>query len=467
VRLGQASAGDIYYLRDNRLLPLATLFKVDAKSPYYHEDQKGSIFYAESWALTHYLMITDRQQNLNRIRDYVMLLVKKQDPVTAAEQAFGNLDQLQKKLSAYIQQGDFMLFTMSTPESVDESEFEIRIVPTADADAVRADVLVYNDREKDAQALLDSTLRDDPKNALAHETMGYLKFREGDVASAKKWYGEAVQLNSQSYLANYYFAAMSLQSGDTDHDADIENSLRTCIKLNPAFSAAYDALAHLYGSRHERLNDAHMLNLQAIHLEPDNLNYRLNAASVLMEEEQYPGAIGVLEAAKHVAKTPEEIAAVESRIEQIKNFQADVEKSRQAPSEVQTVSTQTPATDTRSMTITSSDGRKFVMKPEAGNDAPKYPTEPATGPHHWVKGVLRSVQCSYPKILTLKVDEAGKLISLYQNDFYQIGFTVTNFTPKGDINPCTDIEGLKARVEYAEVSDKSIAGQILSIELSK
>jgi hypothetical protein len=42
-----------------------------------------------------------------------------------------------------------------------------------------------------------------------------------------------------------------------------------------------------------------------------------------------------------------------------------------------------------------------------------------------------------------------------------------NFTPKGDLNPCTDIEGLKAKVEYAEVSDKSIAGQIVSVELSK
>jgi hypothetical protein len=56
---------------------------------------------------------------------------------------------------------------------------------------------------------------------------------------------------------------------------------------------------------------------------------------------------------------------------------------------------------------------------------------------------------------------------LYRNDFKQIDFTAANFTPKGDLNPCADIEGLKARVQYAEVSDKSIAGQIISVELSK
>ena len=102
---------------------------------------------------------------------------------------------------------------------------------------------------KDAQALIDSVLRDDPKNALAHETMGYLKFREGDIQAARKWYGEAVKLDSQSYLANYYYAAMSLGPGGPGQDPDIESSLRTCIKLNPAFAPAYDALARYYMRR--------------------------------------------------------------------------------------------------------------------------------------------------------------------------------------------------------------------------
>jgi hypothetical protein len=77
------------------------------------------------------------------------------------------------------------------------------------------------------------------------------------------------------------------------------------------------------------------------------------------------------------------------------------------------------------------------------------------------------VHCAYPTILTLSVEEAGKAVSLYRNDFNQIEFTATNFSSKSDLNPCTDIEGLKAKVGYAEVSDKSIAAQILSVELTK
>src|SRR5438105_1578576 len=40
--LGRASGDDILWLRQNRLLPLTTLFAVDRNSPYYHEEKKGS-----------------------------------------------------------------------------------------------------------------------------------------------------------------------------------------------------------------------------------------------------------------------------------------------------------------------------------------------------------------------------------------------------------------------------------------
>src|SRR5580698_3151044 len=181
VLLGQASPEDILYLRQNRLLPLATLFKVDYASPYYHQEQKASVFYAESWALTHYIEIADGQKGTSRLQDYANLLAKKEDPVVAAQHAFGDLNQLQQSLYSYITQGRFMMFKVNKAMAVDESSFRVRAISTPDADAIRADVLVYNQRINDAQALLDSTLRDDPNNALAHETMGYLKFREGDM----------------------------------------------------------------------------------------------------------------------------------------------------------------------------------------------------------------------------------------------------------------------------------------------
>src|SRR5437868_6317822 len=173
VLLGQATENDILYLRENRMIPLQTLLLVDHSSPYYHEEQKGSIFYAESWALTHYLEVTDRQKNTTRVTDYARFLIKGEDPVTAAQHAFGDLNKLQLALQAYVQQNAFVSFRINSGFTADAASFQLKTLSPSDSAAIRADFLVYNQRTKDAEPLLAAVLRDDPNNPLAHETMGY------------------------------------------------------------------------------------------------------------------------------------------------------------------------------------------------------------------------------------------------------------------------------------------------------
>jgi hypothetical protein len=50
----------IRLLRSAELLPLETLLSIDARSPHYNEQDKTGIFYGESWALVHYLMLGAR-----------------------------------------------------------------------------------------------------------------------------------------------------------------------------------------------------------------------------------------------------------------------------------------------------------------------------------------------------------------------------------------------------------------------
>jgi Tfp pilus assembly protein PilF len=461
VLLGQASSNDILYLRQNRLLPLATLLKVDHSSPYYHEEQKGSVFYAESWALTHYIEVTDSQNKTNHLHDYAEFLVKGEDSVTAAQHAFGDLNQLQRSLQDYIQQGVFNMFKMNSAVTVDAASFQLRAVSKPEADAIRADVLVYNERPKDAQALLESSLRDQPNNALAHETMGFLKFREHDIPAAKQWYSEAVQLDSHSYLAHYYYAVMSLQAGDKDHDGEIESSLRTSIKLNPSFSPSYDTLATFLAMHREKLDEAHILNVQAVALEPENLAYRLNTANVLSQQRQYGSAISVLKLALTVTKNQTQDEMVQNRVAQLQKIQAAVERANALG--VDTSPTAPESTAGKTIVFKRVDGKTIGIS----EDTPNYPTEDSKGPQHTVRGILRDIRCSYPTVLALIVDDSGKKTTLYTNNYYKVVFTTANYEPDGDIKPCTGIEDMKASVKYAEVTDKNVTGQILAIELSK
>jgi Tfp pilus assembly protein PilF len=319
--LGEANAKELQYLNRNDLLPLKTLLKVDTASPYYHDEEKGSVFYAESWALTHFLIVSDRLQGTHRLHDYSERLAKGEDSVSAAQRAFGDLDKLQAGLNEYLMQRKFMYFMMTADLAAKDAEFRVQPVSTVEADAVRADVLVNTGRRIDARELLDGVLRDDPENALAHETMGFLRYREGDFAGSKRWYGEAVKLDPQSYVAQYYFAMSELRGGDTGEDATIEASLRAAMRLNGEFAPAYDALAMFYAMRDRELDDAHAMNLRAMELEPGRLSFRLDCAAVLVEQRQFADALGVLQAAMHVAKTPMEVEVVRGRIAWVGTYQ--------------------------------------------------------------------------------------------------------------------------------------------------
>ena len=455
VLLGEASADDILYLRQNKLVPLSVLFKIDAKSPYYHEEQKGSVFYAEAWALTHFLMVTDHEKHTNRIGDYMNLVSRNEDPLAAAEKAFGDLQQLQKALEGYIQQASYKEFVLSSAAApIDESTYKVRLMTQVEIDARRADVLTDVNRETDARALLDAILKEDPNNVLANETMGSLELRAGHRDEARKWYEEAVKLDSMDYLAYYYFASLSMGEPPGSDDKAIEDGLRMAIKLNPRFAPSYDRLAVFYTMRHENLDDAHMLSVQAVELNPGEVVFRANCANVLVAMQRYDDAVNVLKAAEKFAKNPGQVSWVQFQIAQVERHQRE-----RAEAEAYQNSQNSDTANANGAT-----GVVTLVE----DKTPKHPDAAKNAPRHTAIGVMRDVVCSYPSVLEFTLDgAAGKNLSLYNNDMRGIDLSALGFTPTGSMNPCSDFEGQRAKVEFLESPDKSVDGQVTAIELRK
>jgi hypothetical protein len=86
---------------------------------------------------------------------------------------------------------------------------------------------------------------------------------------------------------------------------------------------------------------------------------------------------------------------------------------------------------------------------------------------HYVHGVLHHVTCTDPLQMELQLATGARRLSLYTNDWYRTQYEVANFTPRGDIHPCDELEGRKAEVEYFATADKSVDGQIVGILLFK
>jgi tetratricopeptide (TPR) repeat protein len=458
VHLGQPSVSDLLFLRQNQLIPLATLFRVDHNSPYYHDEQKGSIFYAQSWALTHYLEVNDNLKHLHQVNDYMTLMSHHADPVEAAQKAFGDLKQLQAALSSYVQNGSYREFLLNSAAApLHEELYKVRPLSEPEADARRADFLACVGRKDDALTMLDAALKADPNNASAFETKGYLAFRDGDQETARQWYAKAVKADSRSYLAQYYYGAMSMSRAGPEESSQIEASLRAAIQLNPAFAPSYDALAVFLARRHTSLGEAYTLIEHAVALDRGNFAYRMNASEVLMTMGRYADAAATLKMATNLAKDSASQSILKSNLEAAQRMQEMGARS--------------------TLTTVVQDGRKEgnadtatvrTVHVEQVEDAkPKHPTEPLNGPKHEVIGVLHSIQCSYPSVMDFEVVGAKKTIKLYSNQYYNLDLSALGFTPKGEMNPCKDLEGFKARVQYAESVDKSVDGQVVSVELRK
>lgn len=452
VVLGQASVDDILYLRQNSLIPLPILFRVDHDSPYYHEENKGSVFYSESWALTHYLQVTDRQKNTNHVTDYMRRLSRGEDPVTAAQEAFGDLKALQSQLVSYIHQERYSQFVLNSPASIDPASYRVRVLTQAEFDAHRADLLAYIGRTSDSRTLLKTVLAANPNLPEPHETMGFLALRDGDRAAARKWYEEAIHLNSHDYLVYFDFASLAMTEDSPSSDPQIESSLRTAIQFNPGFAAAYDRLASLYANDHQKLDEAQSLELQAIELDRSNLYFRLNAANLLMMRDKMDQAEQVLIAAKKLAKSGADTAMIESRLQLI----ASIRNAR-------------AAAEARAAAAPDASGTSVLVDAVPVARPPKHPVEPASGPKHSALGVMQNVHCEYPSYLEMEIQIAGKPkpVALYSSNYFHFDLSALGFEPKAEMNPCHDFDGMKAKVIYAESSDKTVDGQIVSIELHK
>jgi len=452
VLVGEPDANHILYLRQQRLIPLPILFKVDASSPYYHEEEKGSIFYAESWALTHFIQVTDHLKGTHKLQDYIQLVSHHEDPATAAEKVFGDLKRFQSGLEDYIRTGQYMQFKLNSAAApIDESSYIARPLTQAEADAARAIVLANVQREKEARDLMGEILKVDPNNASAHETMGEIEQRSGNLEAARKWFGEASKLDPKNYLADYYFSTISMDSGQAD-DPLIEPDLRAAIQSNPSFAPAYERLAAYLGMRHQNMNEALSMIKTAVKLEPSNFYFRLNASNLLEETGDYKTAIAVGQTALKVARNPQQVSLAQSRIDQMHQNQQTRDQIEKQQREIASKQ--------------AAEGTRTVASVAPAMETPKHPAA-ANGPKHSILGVIRRVTCGYPELLEMQVETASKTYIVYHNNLLKIDLSVLGFTPKGPINACTDFEGFKARVQYTESSDRTVDGMISAIELRK
>ena len=173
VLLGKVIPGHLLMLRSDHWLPLQTLLSVDRKSPYYNERDKTGIFYAESWALVHYLILGSEGKRLPQLGRFLSLIDANVALDSAFKQAFQmEVEALEKEFKKYVEGHTFRM-QIATFERKLEFDRDMTAAPLTEAAAqgYLGDLLLHVNRLSDADARLQQALTLDPQLTQAQASL--------------------------------------------------------------------------------------------------------------------------------------------------------------------------------------------------------------------------------------------------------------------------------------------------------
>jgi tetratricopeptide (TPR) repeat protein len=405
-------------LRNYPLIPIEKLFSPETK---WQGPLQENLFYAESWALVHYMTFGPGMEGGARLSRFFVLIQNGESQDAAFQQVFGDFKEMDKALEKYVEHYAFSAGVYDAPPSIDEKTFLARTLAPADADAQLAAFHIWTHDADGALPLAQQAVNADPKLGIAHEDMGFVLFTQGKDAAAENEFSQAYSLDGTLYLSLFAKTMLSPSAGSSSpsDQADFESALGKVVNLNPQFAPAFVELARL-AIRQNDLEKALRLSRRAQQLEPGRAEYHLLTGRILQRMGRDADAAAL---AKFVAdrwKGPDHDEAVEL-------WNLIPAKDRPAGAVVLDAS----ATELK-----------------------------------MADGVLKSVTCGEkPKEYTVAVDDNGKVLTFHANSAFAIGFSDTLWYGEDHFNVCHHLDGMRAVVRFRTSSTKGYDGDIAELEV--
>jgi tetratricopeptide (TPR) repeat protein len=268
------------------MIPLQELLAVNQYSPLYNEGDRRSIFYAESWALTHYLL-TERPDGAAAVNDYVAAVASGKPPDAAFVDAFGETPAaIYPRLRQYVQRPVFKskAYVLDQRVEVDEPE-NARTLPPAEIDARLGRIQLRINRGAEAAARIEAAARPSG-GAEAQLALALLRLHEERPDEAREPLERAVALAPNDFITQYVYGLLLLRDtidaprGSDDKRELAHAALTRAVAANPesADALAWQAYSDLAAGT--RLDEAREATRRAIALAPHQQSYRIQLADI-------------------------------------------------------------------------------------------------------------------------------------------------------------------------------------------
>ncbi len=403
----------------NTPVPIRTL--ISEQNPLFGGDgDKTEMFYAESWALVHYMMFGDGMDRGRKLNEFFGLLQNGADQTKAFEQVFGSPEAMDRPFDQYMRNLAFHAAVMPSSPDIKEKDFRTRKLSLAETEAELAGYHLWSRDPESAAPLIAAALAHDPKLGLAHEEDGFLLFNSGKDSEAAAEFSQAYALDPTLYLSLFARTMLSptTNSNAPADEAALYAALMKVADLNPQFAPAFVQLARL-DLREGNQKAAFGVARRAEELEPSRAGYHLLTGEILRRMGKNAEAAQFAEyVAKHWPATDHNEA---------------VELWNRVPAPAR------PA------------GVSLAIEKPAN-------TQTATG-------IVKSSTCDAgaKQPWTLVLDDNGKEQTFHRTGRLGTGFSDTLWWGEDHFNICRHLVGLRAVVRYSPSADRTFTGNVVDL----
>ena len=473
VLLGDLVRNHVAYLRENKLIPLRTLFAVDHNSPYYNEGNKMNIFYAESWLLVHFLLQANDKKRVPQMAQFLNLLRANVPVDDAFQKAFQtSYDAFEKEFRAYVDSHSYTGTAITFEEKLDfDAEMKSAPLSEAEAQAYLGDLLLHIHHVDEAEARLQQALKLTPDLPMAEASLGMVRLRQGKTDEAREYLQKAAAANSNNYLVHYYYAmalggmkmsGFQMINGFTSETAEaMRTELKKAIELKPDFPESYTLLALVNTVRGEEVDESIELLKRGLTFSRANPRVIFMLAQLYERKQDFAAARQLLQPV--VQNSPDQQMRQQARAlldniirneETFARFKTMQKEAAARGESLEPVVTTRIEAGSEGTSLTPPDLNTIL------SDSLRKPNQGETR----VQGVLTTIECS-TKGIFFQIRAGDRVLRLHTNNFEKMNIAAFTSDVSGEIRCGPRKPENPIVVTYVPASGKQkLDGEAVSLE---
>ncbi|HEX4228940.1 MAG TPA: hypothetical protein VHZ07_09725 [Bryobacteraceae bacterium] len=239
--VGGVLPGRMAILKSRPWLDLKLLFSVDQSSSYYNERDKMSVFYAESWALTHMLELGDTYRG--RFPEFLLAAASGKAVEDCFRSIYGkDLVAVAADLRTYANPSTLRAGIVDV--KLPRSAFDTKTAPLPPLETELALTDLLASRKQtwgEASKRLRKLADDHPDNLAVEESIAYLEWQRNQTSAARDHIARAIQLGSTDPDVLYLYAQLLHQTNAPE--TEVLSVLERVVAARPDFADAQLNLA--------------------------------------------------------------------------------------------------------------------------------------------------------------------------------------------------------------------------------